>query len=278
MSANIAGQDSGAKTVAIGGFGAIGQKLARALDDGLPGLRLAAVSARNTERAAAVVAGFRSPVPVVPLAELGRHADIVVECAPAEVFRELAVPALEAGRTLVVISVGALLTHTDVEDLARRHNGRIVVPSGALLGLDAVRAAAEGEIRRVTMVTRKPPAGLKGAPYLVRNNIDVSALSEPLKVFDGTAREAVVGFPANVNVAAALSLAGIGPDRTTIEIWAVPGLDRNRHTITVESDSADFTMSIANIPSDENPKTGRITALSILAALRRLTSPVQIGT
>jgi aspartate dehydrogenase len=140
-----------------------------------------------------------------------------------------------------------------------------------------VTAAAEGEIHSVRMTTRKPPRGLAGAPYLEQNGISVEGLEEPKRVFSGTAREAAAGFPANVNVAAALSLAGIGPDRTMIEIWADPGVSRNCHTIEVEADSARFTLSIENVPS-ENPKTGRITALSALAALRKLHAPLRIGT
>jgi aspartate dehydrogenase len=265
-------------TVAIGGFGAIGQTVARRLDAGLPGLRLTAVSARDHARAQSAMAGFRTPVPVVALGDLAGLADVVVECVPAAAFPLVAEPALRAGKTLMVISVGALLTHTHLTALAQAHGGRITVPTGALLGLDAVQAAAQGEITLSRMVTRKPPGGLAGAPYLLEHGIDVSGLTAPLLVFAGTAREAVRGFPANVNVVAALSLAGIGPDRTTIEIWADPAVDRNHHTITVESDSAGFTMSISNIPSAENPKTGKITALSIIAALKKLASPLQIGT
>jgi aspartate dehydrogenase len=263
--------------VAIGGFGAIGKKVAARLDEGLPGLRLAAVSARDAARAQAVVAKFRRPVPVVALGELPGHADVVVECAPAEVFLQVAEPALRAGKTLVVISVGALLAHPGMEDLARASGARIVVPTGALLGLDAVQAAAEGQIQSVTLSTRKPPAGLEGAPHLVKNNISVRGLTAPLKVFEGSAREAVKGFPANVNVAAALSLAGIGPDRTMIEVWADPAVTRNLHSIRVVADSAEFSMQIANVPS-ENPKTGRITALSVIAALRKLGGTLRIGT
>lgn len=263
--------------VAIGGLGAIGRKVALALEAGIPGLRLGAVSARDTARAAAFVATLKHPVPVLPLQELGRDADIVVECAPAAAFREVAVPALQRGRTLVAISVGALLANADLKDIAERHGGRILVPSGAMLGLDALQAAAQGEIHSVTMKTRKPPAGLEGAPHLVANNIRLDNLEEPLRVFEGTAREAVQGFPANVNVAAAVSLAGIGPDRTRIEIWADPHEKKNVHSVHVVADSAEFTVTIAGVPS-ENPKTGRITALSVIAALRKLTSPLSIGT
>ena len=137
---------------------------------------------------------------------------------------------------------------------------------------------AEGNVTSVTITTRKPPAGLAGAPLLRQRGLSVDGLTAPLLVFSGSAREAIRGFPANVNVAVALSLAGIGPDRTRIDIWADPGVTRNTHTIEVKSDSSDFTMTIANIPSAENPATGRITALSVLATLRRLTAPLVVGT
>ncbi len=151
------------------------------------------------------------------------------------------------------------------------------MPTGALLGLDAVRAAAEGGIRSVRMVTRKPPAGLEEAPYLVENGIKLDHLEAPLKVFEGTARDGAKGFPENVNVAAALSLAGLGADQTGLEIWADPELTRNVHRIEVDADSARFAMTIENIPSEENQRTGRITALSVIACLRGLTATLKVG-
>ena len=102
-------------------------------------------------------------------------------------------------------------------------------------------------------------------------------MTEPLLVFKGNARDAAAGFPANVNVAAALALAGIGPVRTQVEIWADPGVTRNIHTIHVKAEAANFTMRIENVPSDENPKTGRITALSMIACLRGLVSTLKVG-
>jgi aspartate dehydrogenase len=263
--------------VAVAGFGAIGQKVAESLDAGIPGLRLAAVSARSLPRAAEIVGKYRNSVPAVPVERLLEYADVVIECAPAEVFTQIAEPVVRAGQTLVVISVGALVAHPEITDIARQTGARILVPTGALLGLDAVQAAAEGKIESVRMVSRKPPNGLMGAPFLLEHKIELAGITKPLKLFEGSAREAVRGFPANFNVAAALSLAGIGPDRTIIEIWADPDITRNTHTITVVGDSADFTMTIANIPSD-NPKTGKITALSIIATLRKLGSPIRIGT
>jgi aspartate dehydrogenase len=177
----------------------------------------------------------------------------------------------------MVLSCGALLPRPELVELAKAHGGRILVPTGALLGLDAVIAAAEGTIRSVQMTTRKPPNGLMGAPHLVKNNISVEGLNAAKLVFSGTAREAAAGFPANVNVAAALSLAGIGPDRTLIDIWADPAVERNCHSIEVDSDSARFTLKIENVPS-ENPKTGKNVALSVIAALRKLHSPLAVGT
>jgi aspartate dehydrogenase len=128
------------------------------------------------------------------------------------------------------------------------------------------------------MTTRKPPNGLAGAPYLIKNGISVEGLNEAKRVFSGTAREAAAGFPANVNVAAALSLAGVGPDRTMIDIWADPAVTRNCHSIEVEADSARFSLSIENVPSDDNPKTGKNVALSVLAMLRKLNAPLAVGT
>ncbi|HEX6143754.1 MAG TPA: aspartate dehydrogenase [Geminicoccaceae bacterium] len=266
-------------TVAMAGFGAIGGEVARCLDrGGIPGLRLAAVSARDQAKAEAKLRNFRHAVPVVGLAELPAHGEIVVECVPAAAFRDAAGPALEAGRVLITVSGGALLGNMDLVELAKRTGGRIIVATGALLGLDAVRAAAEGRIERVTMITRKPPGGLAGAPYLEEHGISLDGLGEAKKVFEGSARDGALGFPANVNVAAALSLAGVGPDRTTLEIWADPKLSRNTHQIVVEADSARFEMSIENVPSEANPRTGKLTPLSVIATLRSLVQPLKVGT
>jgi aspartate dehydrogenase len=262
----------------IAGLGAIGKAVARAIDAGaVPGIRLAAASVRDQAKAQDAIGGFSAPPRLVGLAALAEAADIVVECLPAQHFTAVAGPAIERGRIFVPLSVGALIDHMPLVERARATGARILVPTGALLGLDAVRAAAEGRIASVKIVTRKPPAGLAGAPYLVERGIDLAGLKAPLKVLEGSAREAIAGFPANVNVAVALSLAGVGPDATRAEIWADPGVVRNTHTITVKSDSADLTMTIENIPSEENPRTGRITALSVLAALRRLTAPLVVG-
>ena len=264
--------------VGLAGMGTIGLVVARALDDGIHGLELTGVSVRDADKARRNMEGFRNPAPVVSADELAETSDIVVECVPKEAFREIAEPALNAGCKFITVSGAGILANPDVVDLARQNEAQIILATGALLGLDAVRAAAEGTINEVRMITRKPPYSLKGAPHLVQNDISIDGLNEPKKVFEGTAREGAQGFPANVNVAAALGLAGVGPDETTLEIWADPALDRNTHNIKVDADSARFELTIENVPSEENPGTGKITALSVIACLRSLTIPLKVGT
>jgi aspartate dehydrogenase len=262
--------------IAIAGLGAIGLKVAEALDKGIPGCVLAAISARNLPDARTRLSHLNDNAPVVPLDALEPLADLVVECAPAHLLGQIVEPFLRAGKKAIVLSCGALLDRDALLGIARTCGGQIIVPTGALIGLDAVSAAAEGEIRSVHMITRKPVRGLVGAPYLIANHIELESIRQPLLLFKGTARAAAAGFPANLNVAVALSLAGIGPDRTTLEIWADPVLDRNIHRIEVDSDSARFSMAIENIPS-ENPRTGRITALSVISCLRKMHAPQRVG-
>ena len=263
--------------VAVVGLGPIGKRVVEALDRGMNGLVLSAVSVQSPDKHRSWLAGLKTPPAILPIEALSDVADMVVECAPSKLVRSIVAPFVGSGKTAVVLSAGALLENEDLIELAKQHGGQIVVPTGALIGLDAVTAAAVGTIHSVRMVTRKPVRGLAGAPYIVENNIDIERITEPLKIFEGTAREAAKGFPANLNVAVALSLAGIGPDRTQLQIWADPALTRNMHRVEVESDSASFSMSIENIPS-ENPKTGLITALSVIAYLRKHGAALRVGT
>ena len=265
--------------VGIAGLGTMGKALARALDRGdLPGLALGAVSARDAEKASGWIREHLSgPVDCVDFETLAARCEWVVECAPANLLRAIGEPALRKGRRLVVMSSGALLDAPDLIEVAKQTGAQIIVPTGGLLGLDAVSAACEGDIRAVTLVTRKPVAGLIGAPLLVEQGIDLTGLTEPRCLFRGNAQAARRAFPANVNVAVALSLAGIGVERTQVEVWADPTVTRNTHSIHVEADSASFSMTIENVPSD-NPKTSRIAALSLIACLRKALAPLRVGT
>jgi aspartate dehydrogenase len=263
--------------VAIAGLGSIGRVLARRLTEGMPGLRLVCVAAGDAAKAMAWLDAEQIAVPLVAPAAFPAHADLAVECAPPRILEQVCRPMLEVGKKVMVLSCGMLLERPDLIELARERGGQIIVPTGALIGLDALTAAAEGAIRSVRMTTRKPPRALAGAPYLAKHRISVDGLTEGKRVFAGSAREAAAGFPENLNVAAALSLAGVGPDATRVEIWADPAVDRNCHTIEVDAEAARFSMTIENVPSD-NPRTGRITALSVLAALRKIAAPLRVGT
>ena len=265
------------RRVAIGGLGTIGLSVAKWLAQA-EGFDLSAVAASSVASAEAKIADLNLALKVVAAPELADHADIVIECAPAAHFAAIAEPAIEAGRILVVLSAGALLSRPDLVEAADLSGGQIIVPTGALIGLDAVRAMAEGEIEGVRLVTRKPPKGLIGAPYLETEGIDVSALAGPLRVFSGNAFEAAKAFPANINVGAALALAGAGPERTMIETWAEPTISRNRHRVEVVSDSAIASMEIEGMPSADNPRTSASVANSVIAALRRMSDPLVVGT
>ncbi|MGH7105045.1 MAG: aspartate dehydrogenase [Acetobacteraceae bacterium] len=268
--------DAQKPTVAVGGLGAIGYAVAEWLDREDSDLELAAVSARDLERARTRTAGFRKPPVVVRPEELSRW-EIVLEAAPVSAFESIVVPALEQARTVVVASVGALLARPHLLKRALSTGASIIVPSGALAGLDAIRAVALGSVDSVTLETRKPPGSLAGAPHLDRNGIDVKSIKSATCVFRGSAREAAAGFPANANVAAALALAGIGAERTRVEIWADPTVERNRHTVRVVADSATLTFCIESVPSQENPRTSRLAAQSVLACLRGLVAPLKVG-
>ncbi|MEM7250806.1 MAG: aspartate dehydrogenase [Pseudomonadota bacterium] len=263
--------------VGIGGFGAIGQAVAVGLGS-IDGLALSAISARRLDRAGEVANALRVDVPVVAAQDLVHHADVIVECAPATAYADIVEPAVEAGRVVISVSVGALLERMDLVETARSTGARIQVPSGAILGLDALRAAKLGTIDSVTMVTRKPPSGLQGVAYLEGQGIDVMAIREPTQVFAGSAAEGARHFPANVNVAAAVGLAGLGPERTTLEVWVDPTINRNMHTVVVEADAVRFKVDIENVPSTENPRTGRLVAPSVLSSLERLVAPLVVGT
>ena len=256
--------------IGIVGMGVIGQAIARAATAGIPGIALAGVTVRDPARAA----GHRA----LPLDELVERSDLVVEAATQAARREFGPTVLGAGRHLMVLSVGGLVGVLDEWALlAEKHGCRILIPSGAIAGLDGVKGAREGAITAVTMETRKPPRGLAGAPWIEERKIDLDAIREETLIFEGTATEAVRAFPANVNVVAALSLAGIGPERTRIKVHAVPGLTRNQHRIAIEGEFGRLRIEVENVPS-ENPRTRKLSYLSAIAMLRELGAATRVGT
>ena len=184
-----------------------------------------------------------------------------------------------AGKTLIAMSVTQILRHPHLQDLAASSRGRIIIPTGALCGLDAVRAAAEGgNVNSVVMQTRKPPASLQNAPFVKEQGLDLSSLTEPRRLYSGSVSDAAEKFPANVNVAVALALAGIGPERTQYELWADNTVTRNTHMFEVKSAESDFSVRVAGVPTADNPATGALTPLSAIATLRGLVSTMRVGT
>ena len=263
-------------SIGVVGCGAIGRALIAASATGRLTAKIAGVTSRTEATARAFLSTLPQPPPYLSLPELAAAADLIVEAAGQLAVPEIACTTFAAGRDLLVISIGAMLDHPEIMDEARSMGRRLILPSGAIAGLDGIKSAAAGAVSRVSMTSRKPPAGLEGAPYLVEHGISLAGLQEPREVFSGSAREACRGFPQNVNVSAAVSLAGIGPDRTQIRILAVPGLARNCHEIEVEGDFGFLRIQIENVPS-ENPKTGRLTMFSMVRAVEDAADPVKIG-
>jgi aspartate dehydrogenase len=267
----------GVKSIGIVGCGTIGRALIEAVENGKLAVRVAGVSSRTEKSARDFLSRFKSAPPYLSVADLVAASDLVVEAAGGSVVPGLAREVFAAGKDLMVISVGALLDHPEIIEKSRETGCRLYVPSGAIAGLDGIKSACVGPITHVTMTTRKPPSGLEGAPYLLEHGISLADLTEEKEVFSGSARQACKGFPANVNVSAAVSLAGIGPDRTRIRILAVPGLKRNCHDIEVEGEFGRLHLHIENVPT-ENPKTGKLTAFSIVRSVQDVVDPVRIGT
>jgi aspartate dehydrogenase len=181
----------------------------------------------------------------------------------------------------MVMSVGAFadkeLLET-VRSLARNNHCSVYLPSGAVCGLDGVKSASVCKIDSVTITTRKPIAGLRGAPFIVKNNIDIDSITGPTEIFSGPAAVAIREFPANVNVAASLSLVGIGFERTLVKVVVDPTIKRNMHEIVVRGEFGELRTVVENVPSKTNPKTSFLAALSAIATLRQVCEPIKIGT
>ena len=265
--------------VGIVGVGAIGRKVAWELDRGkVPGVQVAALTSRTISSAEALAVTLNSPPRVVALEQMPPLCDIIIEASGAGTVETIVRMALESGTAVMVLSCGALLDRQDLFDLARQHNTHIHVPSGAIIGLDGLLGASAGHIDSVTMITRKPLAGLKRAPGVALAGVDLDVITEATQLFEGSASEGISRFPANVNVAATVSMAGIGPHKTRLRVIADPTITRNIHDVVVEGEFGLMSVHVENIPSDENPRTGRLTALSVLAYLKQLASPLHLGT
>ena len=244
--------------VGIAGVGALGTIVAKAFP--IEGYVLHAISDLNAPEFGIQNVDFRT---------LAEECDVIVECLPAGAVPALAREVLERGKTLLLISSCALVLHPEIIEMANNSHGRIIVPSGALSGLDAVHALGQNKIDTSKIVSSKHPRGFKTAPYVVENNINLDDLTEPFMVFQGNVLDAAKAFPANVNVAASLALAGIGAKETQVEVWADPAATGNTHEIFVTGGGTTIRSRIENLPDPSNPKSSMQAGYSIVSALKK---------
>lgn len=265
--------------VGIVGCGAIGSFLAREIQRTLQGrMHLAGVCDVDPCRTAALKKSLRAPVKNFSLAELAKRVDLLIEAAGMAAVPPVFAQALRQRADVMVMSSGGLLKQPGLLARAKKRGVRVYVPSGALAGLDAVKAARQGKIRCVTLTTTKPLDSLRDAPYVKERGIDLDRPGEEIVVFEGTALQAVAGFPQNINVAAALSLAGVGGRRTRVRIVASRTTQRNTHSIEITGDFGTIRCCTENVPSARNPKTSRLAMYAALAMLEDLAAGVRIGT
>lgn len=259
--------------VALIGCGAIGGVIAKAIDEGLVEAELLYVVDVDRGRAERLAASLRNQKPAVAtdIAEVAgdSRVEVVVEAASQDAVLEYAETLLEAGKLLVVLSVGALL-RPEAQPLLAKYGARIRVPSGALGGLDALRALSLAGVESVELVSRKHPSKFADEPYVRERGLRLEELREPVVVFEGSAEEAVKAFPRTLNVAAALKLASSAPVK--VKVVADPTAHRNIHEFVARSKAGTLHVRVENVPHPENPKTSYLAALSAVQLLRELCS------
>jgi aspartate dehydrogenase len=207
--------------------------------------------------------------------------DVAVEAASHEAVRDYGGALLDNGVAVILLSCGALCDdalRAQLEASAAKGGALLYVPSGGICGLDALKAACIAGVDEVEIAVTKPPAAWRGIAYVEELKIDLARLSGPTTLFEGTAREGVPHFPANVNIAAVLAMAGIGFDRTRLKVVADPALKYNTHFITIKGKTGNISIKLENVPSPENPKTAWLACYSALAALKQMTARTRYGT
>ena len=265
------------------GCGSIGSAVAHAVAEGkITGVRLVGIAdVAGSEAAEKTAAAAACPFVTDFWALLVLRPDLILECASQEVVRTCGAAVLEAGVDLMVVSVGALADAAllgRLTEAAQLRGRRLYIPSGAIGGVDIIRGAAAGGLEECRLTTTKPPGALAGAAYVKEHGIDLGGIREATVVYEGPASQAVRFFPQNINVAATISLAGIGLERTTVRIVADPAATRNVHEVFVRGAFGEATVRLANLPSPVNPKSSYMASLSVIAALQRINQSFQLGT
>jgi aspartate dehydrogenase len=254
--------------IGIAGMGALGSAVARALVNGIDGYTL--------EAASDITPKAEFNVPYVDFDELCQRCDLIIETLPPKIVPDLLDKVFKHEKDVILISSCTLILFPEILEQKRSKNSRIIVPSGAISGLDGVASLAQSGIKSAQIATTKKPLGYAGAPHITENNIDLSTITGKTRLFKGNALEASKAFPANINVAATLSLAGIGPERTQVEVWADPEIAGNTHEITVTGEYSTITGRVQNLPDPANPKSSMLAAQSIIAVLRKMSAPLVV--
>lgn len=254
--------------IGIAGMGAIGSTVAKALLDGkIRNMSLYAVSE---------IKDIDIDVPNLSFEQLAQKSDIIIESLPPDQARDLARITLNHGKTLIMISSAALSRFPEIIELAENSDGRIIIPSGALSGMDGVQGLKSMGIQSARIMSTKQPLAYAGAPYITDNNIDLHAITQKTRLFSGNAEDAAKAFPANVNVAVTLSLAGIGTKETTVEVWADPDAKGNKHEVHADGEYTSLSSTVQNLPDPANPKTSMLAAHSIIRCLKQMTDKVAV--
>ena len=267
---------------ALIGCGFIGGLIAEHVASGRLPIRLRLLLDRHEDKVKRIQDLFKEPPGAAHAIEdiISSNVDLVVEAASIGAVQSFAEPILSSGKDMMIMSVGAFSDtrfYKRVEELCMEKDVKVYLPSGAIGALDAVSSASEGRLREVELSTIKNPVSLKGAPYVIKHGIDLSEIKKPTVIFQGNAAEAIEGFPANVNVAVTLSLAGMGVGKTRVRIIADPSAKRNIHEVRAKGDFGELFFRTENIPSPDNPRTSVLAALSAISTLKKITRPVKIG-
>jgi aspartate dehydrogenase len=263
------------RRIGIVGCGAIGSEIARAIDRHEINAVLSGVCDADAAAAEKLATSLGEKPKVMAAADLVSASDMVVEAAGGGAVARIVTLCADEGVDLLVMSVGGLKP----EHFAKFESSlaTLYLPSGAVAGIDGILALS-GDIESLSLTTIKPPAGLKGTPYLDEKGISLDGLTEPLTVFEGSPEEAIKHFPKNVNVSTTIALASAAKDKMTVRIIADPHIKVNTHEIRLVSPLGSMTMRVENKPSPANPKTSALAYLSAIASLKKITSKVKIGT
>jgi aspartate dehydrogenase len=269
------------KKIGIAGCGTIGTFIAKFIDRDLKHCaKLVALCDTDSEQALRLSSLLSSKPSICPFEKLVDKSDIVVEAASAKVSFVFAKKALNKKKSVLVMSIGGIIEKSqELFVLAAKKKSKIILPSGAICGLDGIKSARIGSIKKVSLTTKKPPKGLKGAPYIADNKIDLDSITGETLIFKGSALEAIRAFPKNINVSALLSIIGIGAKKTQVTIKTSPEYMVNTHKIEVEGDFGRIVTITENVPCVNNPKTSLLAPLSAVASLKQLLEDyVKIGT